>query len=163
MPLNDTTNESVLKCDLFSNTARKKARKMNCNELLEKINELADKEKPGQSGTKGLLQRFRDYLGDDINHYEAIEKQQQSLRTYIDEYVSRGCGDPPSQAYQVSRQPVPAPLPAQSHEKRDDTVKSVAKAGTAVGVAYIAYRVIRMLPSLFPPLWETIPINLAVP
>ena len=29
--------------------------------------------------------------------------------------------------------------------------------------AYITYRVIRMIPSLFPPLWETIPANLAIP
>ena len=44
-----------------------------------------------------------------------------------------------------------------------DGVKTVAKVGVGVGGAYIAYRVIRFLPSLFPPLWETIPVNLAVP
>lgn len=33
-----------------------------------------------------------------------------------------------------------------------------------VGAGYIAYRCLRMLPSLvFPPAWPTIPVNLAVP
>ncbi|WP_263409587.1 RHS repeat-associated core domain-containing protein [Terriglobus tenax] len=36
--------------------------------------------------------------------------------------------------------------------------------GISVGLGgYITYRVIRMLPSLLPPLWETIPANLALP
>ncbi len=33
----------------------------------------------------------------------------------------------------------------------------------ALGAGYITYRIIRMLPSLFPPLWPTIPINAAAP
>ncbi|MBI3546203.1 MAG: hypothetical protein HY081_06375 [Gammaproteobacteria bacterium] len=40
------------------------------------------------------------------------------------------------------------------------------KAATMVavgGAAYIIYRCIRMLPSLAPPLWPTIPPNLAIP
>jgi RHS repeat-associated protein len=36
--------------------------------------------------------------------------------------------------------------------------------GVEVGVtAYVIYRVVRMLPSLAPPLWETIPLNAALP
>jgi RHS repeat-associated protein len=36
--------------------------------------------------------------------------------------------------------------------------------GVEVGItAYVIYRVVRMLPSLLPPLWETIPLNAAVP
>lgn len=36
--------------------------------------------------------------------------------------------------------------------------------GVTVGVTgYVIYRVIRMLPSLAPPLWETIPANAAIP
>jgi RHS repeat-associated protein len=36
--------------------------------------------------------------------------------------------------------------------------------GVEVGLgAYITYRVARMIPSLFPPLWETIPANAAIP
>jgi len=38
----------------------------------------------------------------------------------------------------------------------------VATAAT-VGAGYIAYRCARMIPSLFPPLWPTIPANVAIP
>ncbi|MCH7343575.1 hypothetical protein LZ017_09315 [Pelomonas sp. CA6] len=40
---------------------------------------------------------------------------------------------------------------------------TVAKTAAGVGAAYVAYRCIRMLPSLAPPLWWTIPANAAVP
>jgi len=136
---------------------------MDCKELLDKITELTDQEKTGGMGTKGLEQRFRDYLGDDATHGPAILNQQRSLRTYIDEYINKGCGDPPSEAYEVSRRPLPAPAPAPSDEKSKDAAKAVAGAGATVGLVYITYRMIRMLPSLLPPLWETIPVNLAVP
>jgi RHS repeat-associated protein len=44
-----------------------------------------------------------------------------------------------------------------------DLAKGAAATGAVVGTGYIIYRVIRMLPSLFPPLWETIPANLVIP
>jgi RHS repeat-associated protein len=51
--------------------------------------------------------------------------------------------------------------------KVDHNNKPIAKhivLGVTVGVtAYVTYRVIRMLPSLLPPLWETIPLNAAIP
>jgi RHS repeat-associated protein len=40
---------------------------------------------------------------------------------------------------------------------------TVAKAAAGVGGAYIAYRCVRMIPSLLPPLWWTIPANGAIP
>lgn len=43
------------------------------------------------------------------------------------------------------------------------TVKNVAKAGAAIGAGYVIYRGVRILPSLFPPFWGTIPANLAIP
>jgi RHS repeat-associated protein len=42
-------------------------------------------------------------------------------------------------------------------------VKNVAKTGVAIGTGYLIYRGIRMLPSFFPPLWWTIPENVAIP
>lgn len=38
-----------------------------------------------------------------------------------------------------------------------------AGAAVGVGVSYLAYRGIRMLPSLMPPLWGTIPANVVMP
>jgi hypothetical protein len=43
------------------------------------------------------------------------------------------------------------------------TCKRVAVAAGGATLGYIVYRVVRMLPSLLPPFWETIPVNLVVP
>jgi hypothetical protein len=156
--------ESLLCCEEeeFSKSARKKARKMNCMELLDKINELTDKEKRGwELGTKGLKQRFRDYIGDDLTHGPSIKDQQRSSRTYQDEFIKKGCGDPPPEAKQLANAPLPLPAPASERAKQ--TAEGAAKVGIGVGGAYLTYRIIRFLPSLFPALWPTIPENLAIP
>lgn len=43
------------------------------------------------------------------------------------------------------------------------TGEDVAKGAGIVAGGYIVYRVVRMLPSLIPVLWPTIPANLAIP
>jgi hypothetical protein len=45
---------------------------------------------------------------------------------------------------------------------RDVAVGTTVVAG-GVTLGYVAYRVIRFLPSLIPIFWETIPANLAIP
>lgn len=161
--MSDEEKESIERCETFSRKARKKARLMDCAELLNKINELTDLKKTGRSGTKGLLQRFHDYKGDDATHGPEILNQQRALRTYVDEYISRGCGDPPPESVEVMERP----LPVQEEESNSDTAREVVKTtvvvGGGLGLAYLTYRVIRMLPSLLPPLWSTIPVNFAVP
>ncbi|HLP48902.1 MAG TPA: hypothetical protein VK469_23375, partial [Candidatus Kapabacteria bacterium] len=44
-----------------------------------------------------------------------------------------------------------------------DTLKLVAKGAITIGAGYIAYRVIRFLPSILPPLWPTIVPNVILP
>ncbi|MBQ0922293.1 RHS domain-containing protein, partial [Hydrogenophaga aromaticivorans] len=44
-----------------------------------------------------------------------------------------------------------------------DTGCAAVGAAVSVGAGYVAYRCLRMLPSLFPPLWPTIPANLVAP
>ncbi|WP_420714755.1 RHS repeat-associated core domain-containing protein [Roseateles sp. SL47] len=61
-----------------------------------------------------------------------------------------GCGGPP---------PAPAPEP----EACGDACKKTAKVVVVGGTAYIVYRCLRMLPSLLPPLWPTIPANAVMP
>jgi type VI secretion system secreted protein VgrG len=56
-------------------------------------------------------------------------------------------------------EPTKQPCPNNS----SSAVKNIAEAGAWTGVGYIAYRVIRMLPSLIPIFWETIPLNAALP
>lgn len=45
----------------------------------------------------------------------------------------------------------------------DDCKQKVATVVIGTAGAYIVYRCVRMLPSLFPPLWPTIPFNAAAP
>ena len=41
--------------------------------------------------------------------------------------------------------------------------KDAMEGAAAIGTGYIIYRIIRMVPSLFPPLWPTIPENAVIP
>ena len=59
--------------------------------------------------------------------------------------------------------PPPPPPPVPSGDTCGDDCKKVATTVVVGGTAYIVYRCLRMVPSLFPPLWPTIPGNLVVP
>jgi hypothetical protein len=58
--------------------------------------------------------------------------------------------------------PAPAPAPESGVSGRD-VARGAAAVGAGIGIGYLVYRGVRMIPSLFPPLWPTIPANLAVP
>lgn len=45
----------------------------------------------------------------------------------------------------------------------EKVIAATATTAAVVTAGYVTYRVIRMIPSLFPPLWWTIPGNLAIP
>jgi RHS repeat-associated protein len=45
----------------------------------------------------------------------------------------------------------------------DSACRTVATTVVVGGTAYVIYRCVRMVPSLFPPLWPTIPANAAIP
>ncbi|WP_119730191.1 eCIS core domain-containing protein [Thermomonospora amylolytica] len=63
--------------------------------------------------------------------------------------------------------PVPAPAPRTAPSEEGVTGRDVAKgaaaAGVGIGVGYLIYRGVRMVPSLFPPLWPTFVPNLVTP
>lgn len=44
-----------------------------------------------------------------------------------------------------------------------EAARTAVKTGATIGAGYVAYRVIRFIPSLFPPLWWTIPENAVIP
>jgi RHS repeat-associated protein len=48
-------------------------------------------------------------------------------------------------------------------ERNTEIAKAVGETGAAVGGCYVIYRGIRMIPSLFPALWWTIPANAVAP
>lgn len=147
-----------------SRSAGKKAKKMDCGELAEKIRELIDKEKKGRAGPKGLKQRYRDYQGDDLTHGQAYLDQQRSLQAYLNEFRSKGCGDPPDGALEWSTKPLPAraPTPAPSSgSSASSWAQKLAVAGAGATALYVGYRVLRLLPSLFAP--PTLIPNLLIP
>ncbi|WP_407333985.1 DUF4157 domain-containing protein [Enterovibrio sp. 27052020O] len=59
--------------------------------------------------------------------------------------------------------PVPVVKPVPRTAPHTVTPQAVAGAAATVGLGYLIYRGVRMIPSLAPPLWWTIPGNFAVP
>jgi RHS repeat-associated protein len=45
----------------------------------------------------------------------------------------------------------------------NDATKTVCEVVAGAGAAYLVYRGIRLIPSLFPPLWGTLPLNIVAP
>jgi RHS repeat-associated protein len=66
--------------------------------------------------------------------------------------------------YDRVRVPKPVPVTAPAPEPVRVNVPQTVAEGVGIGVGvYLLYRGIRMLPSLLPPLWPTIPANVAIP
>jgi hypothetical protein len=143
-----------------------------CDELLQEILEFM----------QNLQQRYWD-LRNDIGNlpqtrpdqpdprygFRSIEGEQhqfkgrqEGLRNRLNDYNTDNCGPPPQDAWDWATKEVPSsdPKPPAGDAKR---VAEAAGAGAAVGVGYVIYRIVRMIPSLFPPLWPTIPENVAIP
>jgi hypothetical protein len=61
--------------------------------------------------------------------------------------------------------PVTVPVPAPSRlPSGSQVVGGVAAVGAGIGIGYLIYRGVRLIPSVaIPPLWPTIPANLAIP
>lgn len=84
--------------------------------------------------------------------------KQQIAEAYA-EWLTRGS---PTGDKCDNRPPPPPPAPAAGvcgESCKEEVVTVVTTAGTA----YVIYRCARMIPSLFPPLWPTIPANVVVP
>jgi len=109
-------------------------------------------------------------------HREQFQNKQANLRSKLNEWNTNNCGPGlPAEAWSWATRPIPTPAPAPPSPRMAEapadgahieTKKVLEAAGATAGVAiggYIVYRVIRMLPSLLPPLWWTIPANVAVP
>lgn len=152
-----------------------------CTCLAEKIEELLNNVTSHASGTKGLKQLFQEQTQRGAGapgsstwnvHDQKFRQQQQNLRDHLDEYDSRNCGGGggspvPADARAWSTRPAPSEADWNANNAYQGVTGSVAgdvAAGAgAVGLGYLIYRGVRMLPSLAPPLWWTIPGNLAIP
>lgn len=141
--------------------------------------------KAGGSGTRGLISRFAQQVAPGaqgpgttswINHENEIRQQQKTLQEHIDEYDGRGCGGSPGEGVPVdARRWATRPVPSASEWGGNNPTTTpytgvtgsaagdVAAGAATIGAGYLAYRGIRMIPSLFPPLWWSIPGNAVMP
>jgi len=155
-----------------------------CEKLREKIDEYINRNKKeiDNEGTHGLVHRFREIksamerniygktVTDEVmakweTHTNEILRQQNKLREALEESRENGCGDPPPGAWSWAERDVPVPrqIAAEAGIPWNDVLVTGAGLGLAAAAGYALYRVIRFLPSLYPPLWWTIPKNLAIP
>lgn len=155
-----------------------------CECLDAAIQELLNNNAPHGSGAKGLKQHWAEQTGPGASapgtdvwdrHQTDIQRQQRNLRDHLREHEANGCGGPgggspvPEDAWQWATRPLPTQGDwdannATAYEGMTGSMAgdAVAVAG-GVGLGYLLYRGVRMIPSLFPPAWPTIPANLAIP
>ena len=146
--------------------------KKSCSQLLNEINDFVyrDKHLNNNGGTHGLIHRFKEQINGKngpgtqswIDHEQQICGQQKGLRCRLQAYASNGCGGPPPNAWNYATKPVPT-AKEWKNPSNTSAAKVVVGGAAAIGGGYLLYRGLRMIPSLFPPLWPTIPANAAIP
>lgn len=135
--------------------------KDECDRLREEMNDLISaRRSPGGGEPKGLEQRYDQLaklaMDQLLGHVIAFQNTQRQLAKLLREFNRRNCPEPPPGVQEW----VDKPLPDVVRQR----LKLLAKGtGAAIGTGYILYRLIRLLPSLFPPLWETLPANAIAP
>lgn len=117
------------------------------------------------SGFKGLAQRIQQMRSISKNdpawngHLEQIEQRRQQLQKEVEKWEQNDCGDPPPGVLGVLR----APILSSEDVKGLQRTQLVVEIGTGAGLGYAGYRLIRLLPSLLPPLWPTLIPNVIIP
>jgi len=159
----------LVACNPQQNERCKALKKQIFNKSTLLIAELG-KYDPIQDGQGGHSMKWGSGQTKPGGHFTEISQLQRGLKNDISEYVKdcQGkdrCDDDggkwesiPRSIDEAANRPVPPPV--------DSSGNPIKMAGAAVGagiLAYGAYRLIRFLPSLYPPLWGTIPANLATP
>ncbi|SPH19860.1 hypothetical protein ASD8599_00600 [Ascidiaceihabitans donghaensis] len=149
-----------------------------CAAIRKKIDEAINRDKRamGDNKTHGLKHRFPEQIRGAngpgtqswTNHHNQIVNQQKHLDKLLKELIKNRCGPPPPGARTWATRPAPKPSewvgPATSPSPSVlPSAETATKVVATVGIGYLIYRGVRMLPSLFPPAWPTIPANLAIP
>jgi RHS repeat-associated protein len=101
-----------------------------------------------------------DYTWDDRSHGSKVNRGKGPQGGHWDDENSNNRWDPNGRLLPTSVCPIPQKVPQINYRRVGQTAYAV---GTGALVAYGVYRVARFAPSLFPPLWPTIPLNLAIP
>jgi Toxin with a conserved tryptophan and TIP tripeptide motif len=135
---------------------------------------------PGVAYPMGTIIKGRDVSGKDVwgAHDDKLRHRKNELNKLRNRYKDPrrpggGCDDPPDdpglqKVDDVVRSPNPNSEDWEKHnnETIDEWIRNHPEAVRTVAAAaagYVIYRVLRFLPSLLPPLWWTIPENLAIP
>jgi hypothetical protein len=143
-----------------------------CAEILAEIKELLwrNKHEHGGGGTHGLTHRFTEQINGKSGpgteswrkHDRSIKTQQRGLRKRLEKWDFKNCGDPPPNAWYWATRPAPKASEWQGQEG-GITARDVGTGVLAAGALYATYRAVRLIPSLFPLGWPTLPANLAIP
>jgi len=134
-----------------------------CDGLGALMNHLANAIRPhGSNAFKGLNQRIAQMAQMSrsnpawTGHLQQIDSRRNELRRIYDQWNNNNCGDPPAGVMGALHDPV------LSYDDRREIERQTQLQLMVVG--YILYRVVRLAPSiLFPPLWPTVPGNVAIP
>jgi RHS repeat-associated protein len=132
-----------------------------CGEAKEKMDRTIRGE--GMPGGKSIMQRVVENLFGKEDLYDDHEKQImnliQRLKNLSDEWDDNDCGPRPPGVQQYINELTPAAMRAAR-----DRIQLGFRAAAWLTSGYALYRLARMAPSLLiPPLWPTIPVNIAVP
>jgi RHS repeat-associated protein len=127
------------------------------NNLDQLVNAVRGSNATDQKGLAQLYNQLRHMRGITlINHVSKFYQRRQELRKKINHFKDQNCGDPPTGVEEWANKEVPEEVTRYLHEIGLNSFELV------LGV-YATYRFVRLIPSLFPPLWITLPANLALP
>jgi hypothetical protein len=134
-----------------------------------------------QGHIRTIGEKFRNLVTDPMNMQHGMGQNYGTVATHqsfyrglltgydnmVDQWRRDGCpGDPPGLPSAYRSVPSPAPKPAPPPGSSFDPFSALAPVagGAAAGAAgYLIYRVVRLVPSLFPPFWPSLPFNLGIP
>jgi len=135
-------------------------------------------------GLQGLAKRWEESAVNRGNwtatqnktHADAYDQQAKGVKKKVERWDKNDCdnkgggGKLPQIAREyVTQRPVLGSgvltpvLPTASAMTATNVATAAGATVVTIGVGYLIYRGIRLLPSLFPPLWPTLPANLAIP
>jgi len=124
------------------------------------------------SAPKRLAQRYRqlkNYSGQDLlGHVEQFKGRQRQLSKLYEEFQKgvdgKPCDDPPPSVEDWIQMPIQSEVQRKAYQYQVELFGRAAFASSvALLCSYGVYRSVRLLPSLLPPLWWTLPGNLVAP
>ncbi len=140
-------NESVTECLCTHKCTRKDGRHYHCYCI------------PQGANTYSRFMSGYEYLAEADYRTDNTEKAKTFKRNWCCTGFKNGDTYPQPQPQQVEDE-----VEEDEYEiDSDKVITATATTAAVVTAGYVTYRVIRMIPSLFPPLWWTIPGNIAIP